>query len=72
MFVVVELQETNGKLQNLVTAHDTLQKAEAKYHTVLAAAAISSVDIHSAVLLSSTGNVIKSESYRHVVSGEEE
>lgn len=65
MFVVIELQQYGDTLQNLVTAHPTLQEAESKYHTVLAAAAISSVPVHSAVLLSGNGNVIKSECYRH-------
>lgn len=65
MFVVVELQENGETLQNLVTAHTTLREAESKYHTVLAAAAVSTVPVHSAVLLSGNGNVIKSESYRH-------
>lgn len=65
MFVVIELQEYNDTLQNLVTAHTTLREAESKYHTVLAAAAVSTVPVHSAVLLSGNGNVIKNESYRH-------
>ena len=65
MFVVIELQENGDTLQNLVTAHTTLREAESKYHTVLAAAAVSTVPVHSAVLLSGSGNVIKNESYRH-------
>jgi len=65
MFVVIELQEYNDSLQNIVTAHTTLQEAESKYHTVLAAAAVSTVPVHSAVLLSGNGSVIKNESYRH-------
>lgn len=65
MFVVIELQEYNDTLQNLVTAHTTLREAESKYHTVLASAAVSSVPVHSAVLLSGNGNVIKHESYSH-------
>lgn len=65
MFVVIELQENGESLQNIVTAHTTLQEAESKYHAVLAAAAVSAVPVHSAVLLSGNDNVIKSESYRH-------
>lgn len=69
MFVVIELQENNGVLANLVTSHETLQDAESKYHTILASAAISSIDVHSAVLLNSSGSLIKSEFYRHPKNG---
>lgn len=65
MFVVIELQQYNDTLQHIVTTHAALAEAESKFHTVLSAAAVSAVPVHSAVLLSGSGNVIKSESYRH-------
>jgi len=63
MFAVIELQENDQSLQHIVTVHKTLREAEAQYHTVLAAAAQSPVPVHSAVLLSGSGSVVKSECY---------
>ena len=63
MFAVIELQESQGLLQHIVSVHQTLREAESKYHTVLAAAAQSEIPVHSAVLLSGSGTVIRSESY---------
>lgn len=67
MFVVLELQRSGeNTLGTIVTTHETRNSAEQKYHQVLAAAAVSNVDIHSAVMLSETGQRIKGESYVHM------
>ena len=63
MFVVIELQQSGESLQHIVTVHATLREAESKYHTVLAAAAVSGLTVHSAVLLTAAGSVVKSECY---------
>lgn len=61
-YIVLEIQtEESGKVSTLVTAHDTEPKALQKYHTVLAAAAVSNVKYHSAVLLDDQGNWLRSE-----------
>jgi hypothetical protein len=66
MYIVMELQiNADGKLGNLVWVYDTLQEAESKYHAVLSAAAISSVPIHSAVIMDERGNVLMNTSYDH-------
>lgn len=65
MYIVIELQKTGEQLGNLVTAHQTLAEAEAKYHAVLAAAATSSVEAHSAILVNAYGIPLKNECYRH-------
>lgn len=65
MFVVIELQKAGENVYNLVTQHSTMPEAENKYHTVLAAAAVSNIDAHSALLVSDTGTLIKSECYLH-------
>ena len=54
-------------LGNIVTAHDTQLDAESKFHSILAAAALSQLPVHAAVMLSSDGNFIDSRSYRHDV-----
>ena len=61
MFVVIELQ--NGVA--LTASYEDRAEAEAKYHTVLAAAAKSKVAVHSAVMLTGEGYYIKSECYTH-------
>ena len=42
-------------------------KAEAKYHEVLAAAAVSELQYHSATLLTSDGRAIMNQCYKHVI-----
>ena len=63
MFIVLEIQNTAV----LVNAYNTRNEAENKYHTILAYAAISSVEKHSAVMLTNDGEFIKSECFEHEV-----
>lgn len=63
MYIVLEIQNTAV----LVNAYNTRNEAENKYHTILAYAAISSVEKHSAVMLTNEGEYIKSECFEHEV-----
>lgn len=66
MYIVVEIQTSvDGNVSTLVNSYDTIEKAENKYHTVLAYAAVSSLPVHTAILLTNEGIVIKSERYKH-------
>lgn len=66
MYLVIEIQKmNNGQLSHLVTTHEEQSEAEQKYHAVLSAAAVSAVDVHSAVMLDDTGERIKGETYYH-------
>ena len=66
MYLVIEIQKSNdGNLSHIESVHATLPEAEQKYHTVLSFAAVSAVDVHSAVMLDDTGNRIKGETYYH-------
>lgn len=68
-YTVIEMQ--NGVVGANVWTYDTINAAENKYHTVLAAAAVSAVEVHSAALLNESGLCVKHESYKHPVeSGE--
>ena len=63
-WLVIEIQTmANGTVANLVTAHDTEKLAESKWHTVMAAAAVSGLPVHSAILVDNFGNVVLSGSY---------
>ena len=65
LFIVIELQRNGNQMGNIVTAHETLQDAQHKFHTVAAAAAISSVEKHSVVLLDDDGFIIERTIFEH-------
>ena len=73
-FYIIEIQQyTNGEFGHIVhfaydeNATKARLKAEAKYHEVLASAAISELPQHSATLLTSDGRAIMSQCYKHVI-----
>ena len=68
-FLVVEIQKNGNGLAWLVTQHADIRDAESKYHTVLAAAARTTLPRHSAALLSEDGRCLEYKSY--TTSGEE-
>lgn len=66
MFIVVELQTNeNGQIAPLVYGPYEGPQAEQKYHTVLAAAAVSNVHKHSAAILNDAGERMTSQCYFH-------
>lgn len=66
MYIVIELQKNaEGVVSNIVTSHDSLAKAESAYYSVLAAAAISNVPVHSAIIVSEEGFPVKHQCYKH-------
>ena len=65
-YLVIEIQANwDGTVGNIVTSHDTRAEAESKYHSVLAAAAVSSIMKYSAVIMDEEGAVLGSMCYRH-------
>ena len=66
MYTIIETQ-TNGDSMAVVTPAVEVDKdqAESIYHARLASAAISSVEIHSVVLLNAEGQRVKGECYKH-------
>lgn len=66
MYIVIEIQtNANGTVGTLVDTYQSLQQAESKYHSVLSYAATSALPVHSAVILTSDGLLLKNESYSH-------
>jgi hypothetical protein len=63
-YIVIEMQ-TGASTSTLTYQYESLNAAEAKYHAILSAAAVSSVPIHAAVLMKPDGMVVKSECYYH-------
>lgn len=71
-YLVVEIQKyPEGAVNTPTSAYDDILKAEAQYHKVLAAAAVSKLAVHSCVMLDENGSYIKSESFTHETTQEE-
>lgn len=65
MYIIVEMQ-TNGDSTAVLTQTAADENhAQSIYHQVLAAAAISPVEIHSAALLTEHGYLLEHQSYTH-------
>lgn len=66
MFIVIELQtNADGAVANLVYQYASRDEAESKFHSILAAAAVSSLPVHAAVILTNAGTLVRSEFFRH-------
>lgn len=67
-YIVAEIQTSaNGAVSTIVNDYDDLKLAEARYHTILAAAATSSLAKHAAIMFSEEGFALKNECYTHEV-----
>lgn len=65
-FIVIELQKNaEGVVSNIVTSKDTQHEAESHYHSVLAAAAVSELPVHSAIIVSEEGFPLMHQCYKH-------
>lgn len=76
-FYIIEIQKyANGEFGHLVhiaydaNPREARLKGEAKYHEVLAAAAISELPTHAAIMVSSEGTPIMHECYYHTEAAE--
>lgn len=76
-FYIIEIQQyLNGQFGHIIHfAYDTdpkkaQLKAEAKYHEVLAAAAVSELPSHSATIIASNGAPVAYQCYTHEVQPE--
>lgn len=70
MYIVIEIQ-TGDSVATIVNSYADRNAAENKYHTVLAAAAVSTVPKHGAVMLTDEGVRLKGECYIHEQEQEE-
>lgn len=66
MYIIMEVQVfPDGGMSTPCYAYSDQNKAEAKYHSVLSVAAVSSLAKHTCFMLTDDGYVIKSECYTH-------
>ena len=71
-YLVMEIQRGGDTISNIVTAYNSLAEAEHQFYTVAAAAAISNVERHSAVLLNQDGLLIERKTFVHIANAIEE
>lgn len=68
MYIVIEIQtNADNTIGNFVWAYADENHAFQKYHSVLAAAAVSSLPVHSCVILRNDGIQIAGQAYKHEV-----
>lgn len=66
-YIVLEIQtNANGEVANLLTVYNERSAAENKYYTILAAAALSELPVHSAMILTNLGTIVKSETFNRI------
>lgn len=66
MYIVIEIQtNADGTVSTIVTQWNDRNQAESKFHNILAYAAASELPVHSAVILTNDGLLLKNESYTH-------
>ena len=65
MFVVTEIQKNGENASPITTLYTDKEAAYNKYHTILAAAAISEIPEHSAILVSEEGSYVLHEKFTH-------
>ena len=64
-YITFEIQNTNGTVGTITKTFEDRLQAESDYHTILASAAISSVPVHSAALMTDEGFMLESKCYKH-------
>ena len=66
-YIVMEIQNNSGVVSTIVNVYDNYLAAQNAYHNILAAAAISTVESHGAVILTSEGVEQEYRMYSHPV-----
>jgi len=68
MYIVIELQTmAGGTVGNFIWSYTSKDEAFSKFHSVLSTAAVSSLPVHSAVILDNYGRQIAAQAFTHEV-----
>ena len=65
-YTILEQQTNGGQTAVLTQTKSDINEAEQAYHNILAYAAVSSVEVHSAAMLNQRGQLVKYECYTHI------
>ncbi len=72
-YIVIELQRSDsGTVATISTTYEDYWAAQNKYHTVLSAAALSALPVHTAMIVSPFGDTIDKQCYNRMVQEVEE
>ena len=67
MYIVLEIQKNQGQVATLTNQYTDILDAENKYHLILASASKSEVEVHTAMIITEYGFVLKQEHYEHTI-----
>ena len=71
-YLVIEIQTFDtGSVQTLTYSYETRLSAEAKYHAILSAAAVSKLPRHACVIMTSEGRQLMNQCYTHETQKQE-
>ena len=65
MYILIEIQSDGETAATVVNTYADKPHADQAFHQILAAAAVSEVKYHSAVMLTHDGQPVYSEGYTH-------
>ena len=65
MYIVIEMQTTTGSTAVISTAYSDINIAQQAFYSTCSFAVVSSVPVHTVMLVSETGRVIKCECFSH-------
>ena len=73
MYIVLEIQTNiDDSIGTIINTYTRRENAESRYHEVLMYAALSSLPVHSAVLLDNKGSYLKNETFIHNSDGNDQ
>lgn len=65
-YLVIEIQKTSeGVISNIVTAYDDKKLAESAYFTILASAAVTTLALHTAMIIDDEGCIYLTRCYKN-------
>lgn len=65
MYIVLEMQATGNEVGIITTSYENYNQASSKFHQIMAAAALSKVPTHSAVIIDEHCEIHESGMYEH-------
>ena len=71
MFIVIELQKTGDTVANIVQTYTNQNEADSRFYAIMSAAAISSVPVHSCIVIDEECRIYQTGTYKHNVQTEE-
>ena len=65
-YIVIEIQTNqDGTVGSLVSSYDDRNQAESKFHSVMAAAAVSALPVHACQVMTNEGFTVNAGCYHH-------